>query len=67
MNGVGAPFALQGRVSYYVKWAGFPDAQSTWEPKENIDSRLVEDFDAQVAPHGVLLTRCLFKPAGTQQ
>ena len=34
-----------GTVQYLVKWAGFPRAQATWGPSENIlDNRLLQDF-----------------------
>lgn len=38
-------------VQYLVKWAGFPRADATWEPVENIlDNRLIDDFQKR-QPH----------------
>jgi len=36
----------KGKIQYYVKWLGYPEEQSTWEPEENIyDKSLVEMFE----------------------
>ena len=33
-------------MQYKVKWLGYPEDQSTWEPEENIlDKRLIEHFE----------------------
>ena len=37
----------KGKVQYLVKWANYPETQSTWEPEENIlDKRLIENFQS---------------------
>ena len=39
-----------GRVQFLVKWVGFPTAEATWEPAENIlDKHLLDDFHARQA------------------
>ena len=36
----------RGKMQYKVKWLGYPEDQSTWEPEENIlDKRLIEQFE----------------------
>ena len=36
----------KGNVQYKVKWLGYPEDQSTWEPEENIlDKSLIEHFE----------------------
>ncbi|XP_044163758.1 uncharacterized protein LOC122948058 [Acropora millepora] len=36
----------KGKMQYRVKWLGYPEDQSTWEPEENIlDKRLIEHFE----------------------
>ena len=36
----------KGKTQYYVKWLGYPEEQSTWEPEDNIyDKSLVEMFE----------------------
>ena len=50
----------QGAVFYYIKWAGFPDAHSTWEPANCIVTpSLIEDFKRQRAARGESGSRLL--------
>ena len=36
----------KGKMQYKVKWLGYPENQSTWEPEENIlDKSLMEHFE----------------------
>ena len=36
----------KGKMQYKVKWLGYPEDQSTWEPEDNIlDKRLIENFE----------------------
>ena len=34
------------KIQYLVKWANYPESQSTWEPEDNIlDKRLIQNFE----------------------
>ena len=36
----------KGKMQYKVKWLGYPEDQSTWEPEGNIlDKRLIKHFE----------------------
>jgi hypothetical protein len=38
----GTPLPYSGLILYKVKWEGYPDSQSTWEPVKNL--RAVQDM-----------------------
>ena len=34
-----------GRVQYFLKWKGYPDSESSWEPASNVTADLVNEFE----------------------
>ena len=50
--------ALKGRkveggvIMYLVKWEGYPDAENTWEPEENVGDEAIAEYDAKKKKKG---------------
>ena len=41
---------VKGKVMYLIKWLGYPNKFSNWEPEEHIlDSTLIQDFERKQA------------------
>ena len=36
----------KSKVSYLVKWEGFPDEHNTWQKRRDISSDLIDEFEA---------------------
>jgi len=43
----------KNRVEFLVKWLGYGESENTWEPKQNINPKLIDQYDTE---HGGPLT-----------
>jgi hypothetical protein len=46
----GRRMARDGQMEYFVKWENFPDTENTWEPKQNLPSELINEYNTTYAP-----------------
>ena len=53
-----------GKREYMIKWVGYPSADNTWEPEENIfDQRLIDAFEtSQKQTHNHTAGVATFRP-----
>ena len=50
MEQVLADKQIQNKQKYLVKWQGWPDTDTTWEPEEHlVDSTALDDYQSKCA------------------